>query len=132
MEKAAGLGIADKIVITGVRSDVPALLAATDVFVLSSLWEGMPVALLEAMAAGCPAVATDVGGVAEVLKDGVTGLIVPPADSAALADAISACLDRPELARERAAAAQKLVVAEYDKSTMIRRWEAVYRRELKR
>jgi len=132
MELAARLDIDEKVVITGIRSDVPAILAATDVFVLSSLWEGMPVALLEAMAAGCPAVATDVGGVAQVLKHGVTGLLVRPADPPALAAAISECLDHPELARQRAAAAQKMVVAEYDITTMIRRWENVYRYELRR
>ncbi len=105
MEQAVAQGIADKIVITGIRSDVPTILAATDVFVLSSLWEGMPVSLVEAMAAGCPAVATDVGGVAQVLKQGITGLLVPPADAVALADAVSRCLDYPEEARQRAAAA---------------------------
>jgi glycosyltransferase involved in cell wall biosynthesis len=131
MEQARTEGIADKVVITGPRSDVPQILAASDVFVLSSLWEGMPLSLLEAMAAGCPAIATDVGGVREVLRHDVTGLLVPRADSDALAAAIAQSLDHPERARQRASSAQALTLREYDKSTMIRKWEAVYLRELR-
>jgi glycosyltransferase involved in cell wall biosynthesis len=121
-----------KVIITGPRTDIPRILAASDVFVLSSLWEGMPLSLLEAMAAGCPAVATDVGGVSEVLKDGVTGLLVPPADAEALARAITDCLDNPTSARKRASAAQSMVLTQYDKTTMIRKWQAVYLHEVRR
>lgn len=129
-EQASSLGISDRFLIMGLRTDVPEILAASDVFVLSSLWEGMPLSLLEAMAAGCPAVATGVGGVPELLKDRVTGLLVPPSDSAALAAAIIDCLDNPEQARQRAATAQVMVVHEYDRNAMTRKWEAVYLREL--
>src|SRR4051794_15156164 len=75
---AAERGLGDRFIVTGIRTDIPQVLAASDLFVLSSDWEGMPLSLLEAMAAGCPVVTTHVGGVAEVLKDGVTGLLVPP------------------------------------------------------
>lgn len=125
-------GIAGNFVITGLRIDVPAILAASDVFVLSSLWEGMPISLLEAMSAGCPAVATRVGGVGEVLEDGVTGLLVPPSDVAALAEAINRCLDDPASARQRAQRAARVVVQKYDVRTMARNWEALYLRELGR
>lgn len=132
MELARAHGIADKIVITGIRTDVPHILAASDVFVLSSMWEGMPLSLLEAMAAGCPAVATDVGGVAEVLKHGEVGLMVPPADPAALAAAITDYLDHPDRARKMASAAQAFAEQEYGMETMIRKWEAVYIHELRK
>jgi glycosyltransferase involved in cell wall biosynthesis len=131
MELAGKYGIADKIVFTGILADVPRVLAASDVFVLSSLWEGMPLSLLEAMAAGCPAVATDVGGVAEVLDHGAVGLMVPPSDPAALAQAIGECLDDPQRARRRASAAQAFAEQNYGMETMIRRWEKVYLRELR-
>ncbi len=128
--QAAALGISDKLVLTGIRTDIPQILAASDVFVLSSQWEGMPISLLEAMAAGCPAVATDVGGVAQILQDGVTGLLVPPGDPAALAGAIAACLDDPEQARQRARAAAALMTQTYGMRAMIRKWESVYLHEL--
>lgn len=129
---AASLGIAGHIIVTGIRSDVPAILAASDVFALSSLWEGMPVSLLEAMTAGCPAVATDVGGVGQLLQQGVTGLLVPPGDSAALAAAIRECLDDPVAAHRRAAAAARQIAQHYSLTAMVRKWEAVYLHELQR
>ncbi|MEO5951112.1 MAG: glycosyltransferase family 4 protein, partial [Chloroflexia bacterium] len=132
MALAGELGIADKIVITGIRSDVPRILAAGDMFVLSSLWEGMPLSLLEAMAAGCPAVATNVGGVAEVLKQGEVGTLVPPEDVEALAEAIGAYLDEPERARRMAEKAQAFAEENYGMDAMIRRWEKVYIGELGR
>jgi glycosyltransferase involved in cell wall biosynthesis len=124
--------LSDRFIITGPRTDIPRILAASDVFVLSSLWEGMPLSLLEAMSACCPAVATDVGGVSEVLKDSVTGLLVPPADVDALTRAITDCLDNPRAARKRAAAAQSMVITRYDKTTMVRKWQAVYLHEVRR
>jgi glycosyltransferase involved in cell wall biosynthesis len=126
------LGIGDRLLITGLRADVMEILAASDVFVLSSLWEGMPLSLIEAMSVGVPSVATDVGGVGQLLKDGVTGLLVPPADAPALASALADTLDNPQAAHSRAATAKEMVVREYDTSTMARRWEAVYRHELRR
>jgi glycosyltransferase involved in cell wall biosynthesis len=131
-ELAAARGISDRVVLTGIRTDIPQILAASDVFVLSSQWEGMPISLLEAMSAGAPAVATDVGGVGQVLQNGETGLLVPPGDPAALAVAIAACLDAPEPARQRATAAQAMMVQTYGMRAMIRKWEAVYLHELHR
>jgi glycosyltransferase involved in cell wall biosynthesis len=73
----------------GNRPDIPELLAASDLFVLPSLWEGLPMALLEAMAAGLPVVATDVAGSRQVVVDGESGILVPPGDAGALARAIT-------------------------------------------
>lgn len=82
-----GLNLADRVRLTGFREDVPRLLQTMDVFVLASLAEALPIALLEAMAAARPVVATDVGGVREAVVDGETGFIVPPRDAEALARA---------------------------------------------
>jgi glycosyltransferase involved in cell wall biosynthesis len=74
--QARDLRVSEWVLFTGARNDVPQILPAFDVFVLSSVHEGLPIALLEAMAAGVPVVSTDVGGVAEVVTDGIDGLIV--------------------------------------------------------
>jgi glycosyltransferase involved in cell wall biosynthesis len=84
--EAEGLG--GRVRLLGVRRDVPELMSAADGYVLSSAWEGMPVVLLEAAAVGLPVVSTRVGGIPEVVEDGVSGLLVPPGDPAALAEAL--------------------------------------------
>ena len=84
-------GLGGAVIFTGFRTDVPALLAAMDCFVLASTrTEGVPQSLLQAAAAGVPLVASRIGGIPEVVEDGVTGLLVPPEDPAALAAAIEA------------------------------------------
>lgn len=104
----------------GRREDIRHLLRRADIFVLSSDWEGMPLAILEAMGEGLPVVSTAVGGVPELVEDGVTGLLVPKGDSAALARAISACINEPararamgEEGRRRCAGRREHGVAEY-------------------
>jgi len=96
-EQAARLGLGDRVVFAGHRTDVPDLLAALDVFCISSLYEGTPLALFEAMAAGRPIVSTAVDGCREVLEDGVSGLLVPPADAEALAGALERVATNAEL-----------------------------------
>jgi glycosyltransferase involved in cell wall biosynthesis len=91
-QQAEALGIADRVVFAGHRTDVPDLLGALDVFCISSLYEGTPLALFEAMAAGKAIVSTSVDGCREVLEDGVTGVLVPPADAAALASGLDRVL----------------------------------------
>lgn len=86
---AGQLGIADRVVFAGARDDVMALLPAFDIFALSSRHEGLPIALVEAMATGLPAVATTVGGVPELITDGEDGLLVPPGDTSAFAAALA-------------------------------------------
>lgn len=87
--QARHLGVESQVTFLGYRSDVPALLAQADGYCLPSLWEGLPLALLEALAAGKPMVATAVGGNPEIVEDGVNGFIVPPRDPSALAAALA-------------------------------------------
>jgi len=97
---AQRLGLGDVVEFAGERDDVPSLLAAADCFVLSSTSEGMPISVLEAMAAGLPVVASDVGGVHELVREGETGFLVPEREATALARAIRPLLgDHGERAR---------------------------------
>src|SRR4029077_20989023 len=86
---AASLGIRDRVTFCGTRRDLGNLLPAMDVFALPSLWEGLPLALILAMGAGRPVVATRLAGIPEVVSDGETGLLVPPGDATALGSAIA-------------------------------------------
>jgi glycosyltransferase involved in cell wall biosynthesis len=87
-EMVARFGLEDSVRFLGMRRDVPEVHRAMDVFALPSLWEGLPIALLEAMASGLPVVATPVGGIPEVIRNGKNGLLVPPEDPVALAAAL--------------------------------------------
>ncbi|MBI3096963.1 MAG: glycosyltransferase family 4 protein [Planctomycetes bacterium] len=111
----------------GLRDDIPALLGAMDLFVLSSTYEGFGLVILEAMAARRPVVATRVGGVPELVRDGVTGLLVPPDDPAAMAAAIESLAADPERRFALAAAGHAYVVAHHDLPVMIDRMEGMYR-----
>ncbi|HEX8065102.1 MAG TPA: glycosyltransferase family 4 protein [Thermoleophilaceae bacterium] len=101
LERRAGeLGVADRVRFLRFLPPASRQLASVDVFVLPSAWEAFPISVLEAMACGVPTVATDVGGTAEALDDGVTGLLCPPGDPPALADRVARLLGDPSL-RER-------------------------------
>ena len=111
---AADLGLADHILLAGARSDVPDILPALTVFTLCSYTiECFPMALLEAMASGRPAVCTDVGGVREMLADGITGYLVPPHDPVALADRLATLLHDRQLCQRMGAAARARVQREF-------------------
>lgn len=98
--QADELGLADTVVFAGLRADVPRLLAAIDLLVMPSRWEGLPIALLEAMACGKPAVATAVGGVPDVLRDGINGALVAAGDAPAFEAALARLIaDAPQRAR---------------------------------
>ena len=124
--RAAALGVGHAVRFLGARADVPDLLHAADAFVLSSDWEGLPVAVLEAMAAGLPVVATSVGGVPEVVEPGRTGWLVPPADAVALADAMAALVADPAAARAVGQRARTLVRERYDVVGMAGRYGELY------
>lgn len=112
----------------GNRSDVPNLLAASDMFVLPSLWEGLPMALIEAMASELPIVATDVSGTKQVIVAGKTGLIVPPGDAAQLKTAILDLLADPARARMMASAARRRVATLFSARKQAEEHIALYRR----
>jgi glycosyltransferase involved in cell wall biosynthesis len=117
---AAKLGIGTQVSFAGARHDIPDVLAAIDVFVLSSRTvECFPMALLEAMASGRPAVCTDVGGVQEMIDDDVTGFLVRPGDPAALAERLVLLLTDDERRRAMGAAARKRVETEFTLSRSI-------------
>jgi glycosyltransferase involved in cell wall biosynthesis len=98
--QAARLGIEHSVHLAGARNDVPELLSAMDLLASSSLWEGLPTVILEAMTARVPVVATDVSGTRELVEDGVTGLLVPSGDAEALAQAIIRVLQDPGMTVE--------------------------------
>jgi glycosyltransferase involved in cell wall biosynthesis len=128
--EARALGIADRVLFLGQRRDVPAVLAAFDLFVLPSLWEGLPQALLEAMASGLPVVASAAVGVEDVVTDGVTGLVVQPADPERLAAAMRRLIDAPAEAARLGAAARRVAIEQFSIGAVAARVEAVYRRVL--
>jgi len=125
-ELANKLGIEDKVAFLGVRSDIPELLAQADIFVLSSNWEGMPLSVLEAMASGKPVIATAVGGVPELVENGTTGILVPPADPDALANAIVSLAKDPEKRASLGAMAQIVAKEQFDISRTARGYEELY------
>jgi len=123
--QAAALGVASRITFAGHRDDVRALLGAIDVFCISSTYEGTPLALFEAMAAGKAIVSTAVDGCREVLEDGVTGLLVPPQDPAALAAAIGRVMDETSL-RGSLAEKARAASSRYDIKSCVAAMEALY------
>jgi len=124
-ERAQALGIAERTVFTGHRTDVPDLLGVLDVFCLSSLYEGTPLALFEAMAAGKTIVSTAVDGCREVLREGETGLLVPPADVAALAGALERVLGDQAL-RAALATHARAASRQYDVQACVDSMQTLY------
>ena len=125
------LGMEDLVRLLGLRLDMPNLYAASDALVLSSAWEGMPVVILEAMASSTPVVATSVGAVPEVVSDGVSGLIVPPHDHEALANAMGKMMDLPEKTRQMLGrAGYDRVLSDFSREFVIDKWEDLFERLL--
>lgn len=125
---ASRLGIGDRVRFLGRRDDIPACLAALDLFVFPSQNEGMGRALIEAMAAALPVVATNVGGIPSIIEPGRTGLLVPPGNSEALASAMAELLDDRTRARAIGQAARESLGAEFNAAGMVRAIESVYGR----
>jgi glycosyltransferase involved in cell wall biosynthesis len=123
---ARELGLGERAVFAGIRRDVPALLAASDAFVMASLWEGLGLVFLEAMAAGLPVVATDVSAIPEVVVRGETGLLVPPGDAAALAGAILSMAAEPVWRESFGRAGRARVRERFGLDRMVEETLAVY------
>ena len=129
VSRARALGLDDRLHLLGWRRDVPDLLAALDVLVLTSRWEGLPRVIPEAIAASVPVVATAVDGSAEILHDGLNGFLAPPGDVEGIAARLARLLDDPDL-RRRVADAARPLLEEFDIDRMVRRQEALYARLL--
>jgi glycosyltransferase involved in cell wall biosynthesis len=116
----------DRIHLTGRRSDVPSLMRAAEIFVLPSLWEGLPNVVLEAMAAGIPVVASRVEGISDLVSDDQTGLVVPPNSAPDLVEAINRLLADPQHASQMGHRAQQIVRKEFAWGTVVESYSAFY------
>lgn len=125
-EQAQRLGIAERVTFTGLRKDIPAVLAQTDIFTLPSLWEGLPLTAIEAMAAARPVVLTDVGGNSELVQTGVNGMIVPPDDVDALATTLVELLNDAQRRTEMGRAARQRVQHDFSIDTIAAQHEVLY------
>ncbi|MGV2905468.1 glycosyltransferase family 4 protein [Achromobacter sp. AGC25] len=124
----AELGLQDRIHLMGMRRDVPNLLAGFDLFALATQQEASGTVYVEAQASGLPVIGTDVGGVSEMLRNGDTGILVPPKDPQALTDALARLIDDPALRRRMGEAGRKMVWEEavFSPARLAETTEAVY------
>jgi glycosyltransferase involved in cell wall biosynthesis len=126
---AAELGIADRVRFAGVRPDISGWYNAADAYVMSSIFEGLSIALLEAAASGLPFAVTDVGGNREIVLDDVNGYLVPSQNSAALGSAMQRLMDLPEEELEAfRQASRNHCMEKYSMHKIIREWEGIYNR----
>lgn len=128
--RAARLGLGARTHFLGFRNDASALIAGFDVLAMPSLFEGLPLALVEAFAVGCPTVATAVDGIPEVIDDEVNGLLVPPGDAARLGAALGRVLCDDAFARRIGAAAREKALAHFTTQRMVRETAALYAKHL--
>lgn len=124
-------GLQGHVILAGWRYDLPALLAGTDVFVLTSLWEGLPVSALEALKSGVPVIATDTGGIREAVADGINGYIVPRSDPQAMSGRICALLLDEALRTRMARNAARSLDSRYSIETMLANTQDLYRRKIR-
>lgn len=125
--QAQDLGIRKSVLFLGERNDVASLLAASDLFVLSSVSEGMPISILEAMALSKPVVATSVGGIPELVVEGKTGLLVPPGDSLRFGEAMIRLLGDSSFRKKAGQAGRERLESEFDVASMVASTDALYR-----
>lgn len=125
-EKVAQAGLADMVTLTGARTDIAELMRSFSVFALSSIAEGTPVTLLEAMACALPVASTAVGGIPELVQDGVTGTLAPPGDTTALAGALALYATDPALAARHGAAGRARIENHYSVGAMVQAYVALY------
>jgi glycosyltransferase involved in cell wall biosynthesis len=119
-------GLERQVRFLGFRDDVATVLASLDVVVFPSLREGLPVALLEAMALGVPVVATTAGGIPSVIRDGVSGLLCPTSDAVSLADGVARALDDRALRARMGAEGQRVVASQFELNDMVDRYAELY------
>lgn len=124
--KVEAAGISDLVWLPGARMDIDVLMRSFSVFVLSSIAEGTPVTILEAMASGLPTLSTSVGGVPEVVQDGVTGMLVPASDPTALAQAMARYVEQPQLAAQHGAAGLIRSHQHYSLHAMVAAYSGMY------
>jgi sugar transferase (PEP-CTERM/EpsH1 system associated) len=124
--QVADAGIGEQVWLAGARSDIADLMRTFSVFALPSIAEGMPVTLLEAMSCGLPVVASRVGGIPELVLENNTGLLVPPNDPQALAEALSLYVRQPALARQHGAAGRARIEARYSIAAMLSGYTSLY------
>jgi len=115
------------VILAGRQAGVEELLRGADLFVLPSRREGLPMAILEAMASGVPIVATRVGGVPEIIEDGEDGVLVPPEDPGALAAALGGLLDHPDRRAAMGIAARRKAEREFSLADAVDRYSEIYR-----
>jgi len=127
---AIELGIHDHVIFEGIREDIPEILSAIDIFVLPSISEGMPLALLEAMASGKPVIGSKVGGIPELIEDGLTGYLVPPGDPNRLAGSIVKLSVDHELMRSMGREARRKVEEKYNVKVQVERLVNLYEKQL--
>ena len=120
------LNLSGRVVFTGTREDMPSVYAALDTVVLPSLREGLPMTILEALAAKCAVIATDVGGIPIVIRNGETGLLIPPGDGDALAQAMLQLADSPDLGRQLGRNGYRVVEAGFSSEAMARQYFTLY------
>jgi glycosyltransferase involved in cell wall biosynthesis len=125
-ELAAELGLARQIQFLGERSDIAELLAEADIFLLPSRWEGLPISILEAMRAGLPVIATDVGGVAEAVTDGITGCLVAVQNVEHLRAKLQQLIESPELMSRMGQNGRNRYEADFHIEFMVKRTISVY------
>lgn len=131
-EQARNLGVADKVIFTGPRQDVECLYKIMDLFVLPSLWEGLPTVVLESMASGVPVVATDIPGTRELITPGYTGWLVRPRDTVSLASTIIYALGNHLLRKEISQRALEVVIPQYSIECIASQYQNLYHRLLLR
>ncbi|MDH3258792.1 MAG: glycosyltransferase, partial [Deltaproteobacteria bacterium] len=130
-KEVESLALGETVLFLGSRRDIPDILAALDVFVMPSLWEGLPVALLEAMSFSLPAVVSEVGGVAEIIENGENGFMVPPRDGTVLSRTIMELYKNDCLRRHLGKNARKTVAERFNAVTMTKRMESIYHSAIK-
>ncbi len=124
--RVAQMSLSQDVRFLGFRDDVVDIVAAADVFCLSSTWEGVPLAVQEAILLGTPVVATDVGGMSEIVRDGVSGRLVPSGDAAALGSVLAELSNSPELRDRYAATARETLAQRFSTDAMLQRLKWLY------